>query len=104
MFEVVMNKTHTGKQNRDPAHSPEAWSEDPFTTHIKLDRNSSVPSPFRTAGTFTVTRLESSAGLPDRITKISSVPALLVSISLKSLPLLSYQVWVADKAIPTATI
>jgi hypothetical protein len=33
MFEVVVNKTHTGKQNRDPAHSPEAWSEDPFTTH-----------------------------------------------------------------------
>ncbi len=99
-----MNKTRTGEQNRDSAHSPEAWSEDPFTTHIKLDRNSSVPSPFRTAGTFTVTRLESSAGLPDRITKISSVPALLVSISLKALPLHSYQVWVADKVIPTPII
>ena len=99
-----MNKTHSGKQNRDSAHSPEAWSEDPFTTHIKLDRNSSVPSTFRTPGTFTVTRLESSAGLPDRITKISSVPALLVSISLKSLPLHSYQVWVADKVIPTPII
>ena len=99
-----MNKTRTGEQNRDSAHSPEAWSEDPFTTHIKLDRNSSVPSPFRTPGTFTVTRLESSAGLPDRITKISSVPALLVSISLKSLPLHSYQVWVADKIVPTPII
>src|ERR1700722_11153469 len=103
-FEVVVNKTHTGKQNRDSAHLPEAWSEDPFTTHIKLDRNSSVPSPFRTPGTFTVTRLESSAGLPDRITKLSSVPALLVSISLTSLPLHSYQVWVADKVIPTPII
>ena len=99
-----MNKTRTGEQNRDSAHSPEAWSEDPFTTHIKLDRNSSVPSPFRTPGTFTVTRLESSAGLPDRITKLSSVPALLVSISLKSLPLHSYQVWVADKIVPTPII
>ena len=79
----------------------EAWSEDPFTTHIKLDGSSSVPSPFRTPGTFTVTRLESTAGLPDRITKLSSVPALLVSISLKSLPLHSYQVWVADKIVPT---
>src|ERR1700687_1199558 len=77
---------------------------EPFSTHIKLDRSSSVPSPFRTPGTFTVTRLESSDGLPDRITKLSSVPALLVSISLKSLPLYSYQVWVADKVIPTPII
>ena len=99
-----MNTTRAGERNRDSAHSPEAWSEDPFTTHIKLDRNSSVPSPFRTPGTFTVTRLESSAGLPDRITKLSSVPALLVSISLKSLPLHSYQVWVADKVMPTPII
>jgi AraC family transcriptional regulator len=99
-----VNKTRTGEQNRDSAYSPEAWSEDPFTTHIKLDRNSSVPSPFRTPGTFTVTRLESSAGLPDRITKLSSVPALLVSISLKSLPLHSYQVWVSDKIVPTPII
>jgi AraC-like DNA-binding protein len=42
--------------------------------------------------------------LPDRITKLSSVPALLVSISLKSLPLHSYQVWVADKIVPTPII
>jgi hypothetical protein len=32
------------------------------------------------------------------------VPALLVSISLKSLPLHSYQLWVADKVIPTPII
>src|SRR5580700_5860156 len=100
-LEVAVNKARSGEQNRDGAHSPEAWSEDPFTTHIKLDGNSSVAPPFPTPGTFTVTRLESSAGLPDRITKLSSVPALLVSISLKSLPLHSYQVWVADKIVPT---
>jgi AraC family transcriptional regulator len=99
-----LNNTRAGEQNRDSTQSPEAWSEDPFTTHIRLDRNSSVPSVFRAPGTFTVTRLESSTGLPDRITKLSSVPALLVSISLKSLPLHSYQVWVADKVIPTTTI
>jgi AraC family transcriptional regulator len=96
-----VNKTRAGEQNRDSTHSPEPWSENPFTTHIKLDGSSSVPSPFRTPGTFTVMRLESTAGLPDRITKLSSVPALLVSISLKSLPLHSYQVWVADKIVPT---
>jgi len=96
-----VNKTHTGEQNRDSAHSLEAWSEDPFTTHIKFDRTSSVAPPFPTPGTFTITRLESTAGLHDRITRSSSVPALLVSICLKSLPLHSYQVWVADKLVPT---
>ena len=101
---VAVKKSHTGEENLESVRSREAWSEDPFTTHIKLDRNSSVPSPFRTACTFTVTRLESSAGLPERITKLSSVPALLVSISLESLPLHSYPVWVADKVIPTPTI
>jgi AraC family transcriptional regulator len=99
-----VNTTRAGEQNRNSTQSPEAWSENPFTTHIKLDGSFSVPSPFRTPGTFTVTRLESTAGLPDRITKLSSVPALLVSISLKSLPLHSYQVWVADKIVPTPII
>ena len=87
--------------NQGSAPSAEAWLQDPFTAHIKLDGSSSVPSPFRTPGTFTITRLESTTGLNDRITKISSVPALLVSICLKSLPLHSYQVWVADKLVPT---
>jgi AraC family transcriptional regulator len=89
------------EQNRTSAPSPEAWSEDPFSTHIKFDGPSSVPPPFPTPGTFTITRLESTAGLHDRITRQSTVPALLVSICLKSLPLHSYQVWVADKLVPT---
>jgi AraC family transcriptional regulator len=83
-----------------PIMSPEA----PFTTFIQLDGKSSVPSQFRTAGTFTITRLQSPAGLPDRITKLSPVPALLVSISLKSLPSSSYQVWTADKLIATSNV
>jgi len=81
--------------------SPQTLPETPFTTFIQLDGRSPVPSQFRTPGTFTITRLRSPTGLPDRITKLSPVPALLVSISLKSLPLHSYQVWVADKLVPT---
>jgi AraC family transcriptional regulator len=103
-LEIVVKKAHTGEPNRDSAHSREVCAEDPFTTHIKLDARSAAPSTFRTPGTFTVTRLESLAGLPDRITKLSSVPALLVSISLKSLPLHSYQVWAADKLLPTTNV
>jgi AraC family transcriptional regulator len=76
----------------------------PFTTFIQLDGKSSVPSQFRTPGSFTIVRLQSRAGLPDRITKFSPVPALLVSISLKSLPSSSYQVWTSDKLIATSMV
>src|ERR1700732_2644195 len=95
-----MNKNTSPKGNKTPQTSPEA----PFTTFIQLDGKSSVPSQFRTPGTFTITRLQSPAGLPDRITKSSPVPALLVSISLKSLPSSSYQVWTSDKLIPTSIV
>jgi AraC-like DNA-binding protein len=78
--------------------------EVPFTTFIQLDRRSAVPSVFRTSATFTITRLRSPEGLPDRITKISPVPAVLVSVSLKSLPSSSYQVWTADKLLPTSVV
>ena len=78
--------------------------EVPFTTFIQLDRSSAVPSEFRTPATFTITRLQSPDGLPDRITKISPVPAVLVSVSLRSLPSSSYQVWTADKLLPTSVV
>src|SRR5438094_10546147 len=95
-----MNKNASPIAEKNPQASPEAT----FTTFIQLDGTSSVPSQFRTPGTFTITRLQSPAGLPDRITKLSPVPALLVSISLKSLPSSSYQVWTADKLIPTSVV
>lgn len=80
--------------------SPEA----PFTTFIRLDAKSPLPSQFRTPGAFTITRLQSPSGLPERITKLSPVPAVLVSISLKSLPSSRYQVWSADKLIATSVV
>src|SRR5258708_10965319 len=95
-----MHKNASPKADKSPQTSPEA----PFTTFIQLDGRSPVPSQFRTPGTFTITRLQSPAGLPDRITKLSPVPALLVSISLKSLPSSSYQVWTADKLMATSTV
>ena len=95
-----MHKNTSPKTDISPQASPEA----PFTTFIQLNERSAVPSQFRTPGTFTITRLQSPAGLPDRITKLSPVPALLVSISLKSLPSSSYQVWSADKLIATSTV
>ena len=55
----------------------------------------------RHTGAFAITRVESSSGLADPITKVSSVPALLVSVSLKSVPIGDYQLWVDDKFVPT---
>src|ERR1700747_3720987 len=95
-----MGKNASPKADKTPQTSPEA----PFTTFIQLDGKFPVPSQFHIPGTFTITRLQSPAGLPDRITKLSSVPALLVSISLRSLPSSSYQVWTADKLIPTPVV
>ena len=98
--EVAMSKSASPKPDKTPQTSPGV----PFTTCIQLDGKSPVPSQFRTPGTFSITRLQSPAGLPDRITKLSPVPALLVSISLKSLPSSSYQLWTADKLIPTSAV
>jgi hypothetical protein len=75
-----MHKNTSPNADKSPQTSPEA----PFTTFIQLDGRPPVPSQFRTPGTFTITRLQSQAGLPDRITKLSSVPALLVSISRRN--------------------
>jgi AraC family transcriptional regulator len=97
--EVAMGKNASPKADKTSQTSPEA----PFTTFIQLDGRSAVPSQFRTPGTFTITRLRSPAGLPDR-TKLSPIPALLVSISLKSLPSSSYQVWTADKLMATSIV
>jgi len=68
-----MDKNASPNADKTPQTSPEA----PFTTFIQLDGRSPVLSQFRTPGTFTITRLQSPAGLPDRITKLSPVPALL---------------------------
>src|SRR5712671_3508470 len=98
--EIAMDNNPSPKADKTPEASPDV----PFTRFIVLDGRSPVPSQFRTAGTFTITRLQSPTGLPDRITKLSPVPALLVSISLKSLPSSSYQVWAADKLIATSIV
>lgn len=95
-----MDKDASPRADKTPQTSTEA----PFTMLIQLDGKSPVPSQFRTAGTFTILRLQSPAGLPERITKSSPVPALLVSISLRSLPSSSYQVWTSDKLIPTSIV
>ena len=53
-----MHKNTSPNVDKSPQTSPEA----PFTTFIQLDGKSPVPSAFLTPGTFTIVRLQSSAG------------------------------------------
>src|SRR6267154_3777049 len=72
--------------------------------HLHLKERSSIPSLLRGADAFTITRMESSNGLAERITKVSSVPALLVAVPVKSLAIADCQFWVDDKPVPTPYI
>ena len=83
------------------ASAPAPSVDDPRTSHLHLKERSSIPSLLRSRDAFTITRLESSSGLAEPITKVSSVPALLVSVSVKSVPIGGYQLWVDDKLVPT---
>src|SRR4030088_709456 len=78
-----------------------ASGNEALVQHLHLKERSSIPSVLRGADAFTITRIESSNGLADRITKVSSVPALLVAVSIKSLAIADCQFWVDDKPVPT---
>src|ERR1700726_1216645 len=72
--------------------------------YLHLRERSSIPSLLRGADKFTITRLESSSGLAEPITKVSTVPALLVAVSITSLARADYHYWVDEKRVPTPYI
>jgi len=77
---------------------------DPVAAYVRVDPHTPIPSHWHTENHFTVTRLESMQGLPDSIQKSSSVPALLVSVSMQSLPAANYRLWVDGKVIRTRRV
>ena len=70
--------------------------------YLHLKERSSIPSLLRGADSFTITRLESSSGLAEPITKVSTVPALLVAVSITSLARADYRSPVFKKGSPPA--
>src|SRR5439155_13222620 len=72
-----------------------------LVSHLHVSDASSIPSVWRAPASFSVLRLESACGMADRITKLASAPALLVSVSIRSLSMANYQLWVDDKLVPT---
>src|SRR3984893_8713445 len=97
-----MSTTLVDDRPRSPRRPPASVDGTP-ESHRHLKESSSIPSVVR-ADSFAITRLESPIGLADRITKVSSVPALLVSVPIKSLAISDYQLWLDDKHVPTPYI
>jgi len=75
-----------------------------LVTHLQVDDPSSIPEVWRAPTSFSVLRLESTCGMLDRVTKLSSAPALLVSVSIRSLSIGNYRLWVDGKLVPTPFI
>lgn len=65
---------------------------------------SRVPDLWKNENNFTITRLQSPFGLSTRIVKVSTVKAVLVSVSLRSIPLGGYQLWADAKQLPTSYV
>ena len=86
-----------------PSVPPASVGEAPVS-HVHLNESSSIPSRLCHRDSFAIARVESSSGLADGITKVSSVPALLVSVATKSLALGDYRLWIDDKLVPTSYV
>ena len=92
---------HGGERS---ASAPDGSVDETPVSHIHLKASSSIPSLLRFPDSFTITRLECSIGLPEPITKLSSVPALLVAVSITPVARADYEYRVDDKRVPTPNI
>ena len=77
---------------------------EPAIAFFELTETSVVPDKWRNENNFTITRLRSPVGLANRIMKESSVEALLVSVSVRSIPLGRYELWADSKQLPTSYV
>lgn len=88
------------------AFRPSAVSLAPSVAFFQLTERSrsKVPALWKNENNFTITRLQSSFGLSTRIVKVSAVKAVLVSVSLRSIPLGGYQLWADARQLPTSYV
>ncbi len=78
-------------------------SKEPITSHFRLDAANCFKE-YRGDDRFSITRVQSTCPLPEPIHKSSSVAALLVSVSVRSLAASGYRLWVDGRVVPTAAI
>src|SRR3984893_7682048 len=98
-----MSSNPVSERQPSPSPSPASVHDTPVS-HIHLNERSSIPSLLRFPDSFAITRLESSSGLAEPIVKMSSVPALLVAVTLTSLKRADYQFRIDEKLVPTSYI
>jgi AraC family transcriptional regulator len=77
---------------------------DPVAVYVRVGPQTPLPSRWHSEDHFTVTRLDSTRGLQDRIYKSSAAPALLVSVPLCALPAGAYGLWADGKAIASRDV
>jgi AraC-like DNA-binding protein len=97
-----MNSNNRSDQKRSHPQTPAVDAG--LVSHLHVSDASLIPAVWRAPDSFSVLRLESECGMADRITKVASVPALLVSVSIRSLATSDYQLWVDHKVVPTPFI
>jgi len=86
-----------GNDERRPGVAPTG----PSVSFHQLTEASVVPERWTGKNNFSITRLQSPFGIQNSIMKASSVKAMLVTVSLRSIPLGRYQLWADAKPLPT---
>jgi AraC family transcriptional regulator len=76
---------------------------EPWTTYLRFDETSTMRR-FRDVDRFSIIRVETTGRLADAVHKSSHVPALLVSMSLRTIAAPHFRLWVDGKLVPTAKI
>jgi AraC family transcriptional regulator len=76
----------------------------PVTAHLALNEHSGFSDRWTGASAFSAIRLQSSVGLPAKITKTSPVRAVLVSVPLKPLAAGAYQLWLGQQHVRTSHV
>jgi AraC-like DNA-binding protein len=76
----------------------------PSVSFYQLTKASKVPESWTNESGFSITRLQSPFGIQNSITKFSRVKAMLVTVSLRSIPLGRYQLWADAKPLPTTYV
>jgi AraC family transcriptional regulator len=92
--------SRSASQNGNRRIPQEGDQLDPAVAFLEITETSVVPDKWRNESNFTITCLRSAVGLANRIMKESSVEALLVSVSARSIPLGRYELWADSKRLP----
>jgi AraC-like DNA-binding protein len=106
-LEVAVNKTHTGEQNRESGHSPEAQASAYGTQMAKyftmnqpprvaIDSAVSIVRP-----QMAITRLIARSGIPERTASIPPERAYVVSVHLNHANSREWELWTDEKYTKT---